>query len=210
MSRTILFAQQKGGSGKTTLLTQIATWLAARGDSVTLIDLDPQRTLSSWFDTRVQAHGDGAGLDLTETSEWRAASDIAKAAKVADFVLVDAPGNADILGRIAMREADFAVVPCQPSMPDVWASEATLAMLGKSGCAHALVLNRCPPRGKAADQAACALAETGAPILEARVGQRAAFTYAFGQGKGVNEISRSSKATEEVAEVAAAMLAKVD
>ncbi|MEM9044552.1 MAG: ParA family partition ATPase [Pseudomonadota bacterium] len=198
MSKTILFAQQKGGAGKTTLLTQIAVQLAGQGKTVTLIDLDPQRTLSSWFDKRMQKMGDGGGLDLTETSEWRAASDISKAAKASDFVLVDAPGSADMLGKIAMREADFAVVPCQPSMPDVWASEATLAMLNKSGCDHVIVLNRCPPRGKAADQAAEALAETGAPILEARVGQRAAFTDAFIRGSGVSETAKTTRAAEEI------------
>ncbi|MBY8976107.1 ParA family protein [Rhodobacteraceae bacterium NNCM2] len=209
MAKTVLFAQQKGGAGKTTLLTQIATFLAGEGNSVTLIDLDPQRTLSSWYDKRLQKRGDGGGLELTETSEWRAASDIAKAGKTADFVFVDAPGNADILGRIAMREADFAVIPCQPSMPDVWASEVTLAMLAKAGCAHALVLNRCPPRGKAADQAAEALAETGAPILEARVGQRAAFTDAFVRGSGVSETAKTSKAAEEISGVAAAIIAQL-
>ncbi|MEM7177567.1 MAG: ParA family protein [Pseudomonadota bacterium] len=206
MAKTILFAQQKGGAGKTTLLTQIAALLAGQGNLVTLIDLDPQRTLSSWFDKRIQKYGEGGGLELTETSEWRAASDIAKAGKTADYVFVDAPGSADILGRIAMREADFAVVPCQPSMPDVWASEATLAMLNKSGCAHAVVLNRCPPRGKAADTAAEAMAETGARILDARVGQRAAFADAFIRGSGVSETAKSSKATGEVSAVTSAIL----
>ncbi|MEM8792856.1 MAG: ParA family partition ATPase [Pseudomonadota bacterium] len=206
MSKTILFAQQKGGAGKTTLLTQIAVHLAGGGKAVTLIDLDPQRTLSSWFDKRMQKLGDGGGLDLTETSEWRAATDISKAAKTSDFVFVDAPGAADVLGRIAMREADFAVVPCQPSMPDVWASEATLAMLNKAGCEHVVVLNRCPPRGKAADQAADAMAETGAPILPARVGQRAAFTDAFIRGSGVSETAKSTKAAEEIQLLTKALL----
>ncbi|MEM1277362.1 MAG: ParA family partition ATPase [Pseudomonadota bacterium] len=209
MAKTILFAQQKGGAGKTTLLTQLAVHLAGQGKTVTLIDLDPQRTLSSWFDKRMQTRGDGGGLDLTETSEWRAASDISKAAKTSDYVFVDAPGSADMMGKIAMREADFAIVPCQPSMPDVWASEATLAMLNKSSCDHVLVLNRCPPRGKAADQAAEALAETGAPILGARVGQRAAFTDAFIRGSGVSETAKSTRAAEEIDALSKAVLKEI-
>ncbi|MEM7238403.1 MAG: hypothetical protein AAF501_11350, partial [Pseudomonadota bacterium] len=59
----------------------------------------------------------------------------------------------------------------------------------------------------AADQAAESLAASGAPILTARVGQRAAFTDAFVRGKGVNEIARSSKASEEIKAVAAEVLA---
>ncbi|MEM7508497.1 MAG: ParA family partition ATPase [Pseudomonadota bacterium] len=211
MGKIILFAQQKGGAGKTTLLTQIACALAAARKSVTLIDVDPQRTVTSWYDTRLQRVGeDGdAGMELIESSEWRVSGDARRARDKADFVLIDAPGNADILGRFAMREADFAVVPCQPSMPDVWASEATLSMLKKSACDHAVVLNRCPPRSKAADQAAEALAETGAPILAQQVGQRAAFTDAFLKGAGVSETQKSSKAAEEIEAVTKALIKAV-
>lgn len=205
MGKIVLFAQQKGGAGKTTLLTQIACELTGQGKSVTIIDVDPQRTVTSWFDTRLQRLGE-AGMELVESSEWRVSGDVRRARDAADIVLIDAPGNADILGKFAMREADFAIVPCQPSMPDVWASEATLAMLTKSNCDHAVVLNRCPPRSKAADQAAAVLAETGATILPNRIGQRAAFTDAFLKGAGVTEIARSSKAAEEVGAVAKALL----
>ena len=205
MGKIVLFAQQKGGAGKTTLLTQIACHLAGQGKAVTLIDVDPQRTVTSWYDTRLQKRGE-AGMELIESSEWRVSGDARRAAEGSDLVLIDAPGNADFMGRFAMREADFAVVPCQPSMPDVWASEATLGMLTKSACQHVVVLNRCPPRSKAADEAAEALAETGATILPARIGQRAAFTDAFLKGAGVNETAKSSKAAEEVAAVAKALV----
>ncbi|MEL6477306.1 MAG: ParA family partition ATPase [Pseudomonadota bacterium] len=205
MGKVILFAQQKGGAGKTTLLTQIACQLVGQGKAVTLVDVDPQRTVTSWFDTRLQKRGE-AGMELIESSEWRVSGDVRRAKDGSDYVLIDAPGNADILGRFAMREADFAVVPCQPSMPDVWASEVTLAMLTKSSCDHVVVLNRCPTRSRAADEAAEALSETGAEILSARIGQRAAFTEAFLKGAGVSETAKSSKAAEEIAAVTEALV----
>ncbi|MEM0922929.1 MAG: ParA family partition ATPase [Pseudomonadota bacterium] len=208
MGKVILFAQQKGGSGKTTLLTQIACQLIGQNKSTTLIDVDPQRTVTSWFDTRLQKRGE-AGMELIESSEWRVSGDVRRARGGSDYVLIDAPGNADILGRFAMREANFAVVPCQPSMPDVWASEATLAMLTKSACDHAVVLNRCPPRSKAADEAAEALSETGAEIFAERIGQRAAFTDAFLKGAGVTETQKSSKAAEEIVALTEALVKEV-
>lgn len=209
MAKVVLFAQQKGGAGKTTLLTQIACHLADQGKAVTLVDVDPQRTLTSWFDTRLARQDGEAGMQLVESSEWRVSGDVRRAKNEADLVLIDAPGNADILGRFAMREADFAVVPCQPSMPDIWASQATLAMLTKSGCAHVVVLNRMPPRSKAAEEAAGVLLESGADVLAQKVGQRAVFAEAFLKGAGVTDVAKSSKAAEEISALSHALMSRL-
>lgn len=203
MGRAILFVQQKGGAGKSTLLTQLAVHRAQGGARVALIDLDPQRSTARWFSER-QRRGD-PGMELVEGAEWRAASDIRDAAWAADWVFVDAPGSVSLLGGGAMRSADFALVPCQPSMPDVWASQTTLEMARKEKLAHAVVLNRFPPRGRAAEAAAAALVEGGAPVLEPRIGARSAFVEAFMTGAGVTEIARRSKAADEIAALAEAL-----
>lgn len=199
MGHVILLAQQKGGAGKTTLLTQLAAERAAAGASVAILDLDPQRSTTGWFRERVARRGGGGGIALLESAEWRARGDIEQAAKNADWVFVDAPGSADTLGRIAMRAADLALIPCQPSMADVWASEATLEMARREKVAHAVALNRVPARGRAADEAAARLAASGAPILAARLGQRSAFVEAFMRGAGVGELAGATKAAAEVA-----------
>lgn len=209
MGRVILFAQQKGGAGKTTLLTQLAAEAAGRGLGVALLDLDPQRSTANWHKARRARFGDGRGIDLLEGAEWRARSDIEKAARGHDLVLVDAPGSADTLGRMAMRAADFAIIPCQPSMADVWASAPTLEMVAKAGLAHAVALNRVPPRSRAAEAAIAEMAERAMPVLPARVGARSAFVDAFMQGAGVTEVARRSKAAEEIAALAAAIEASV-
>lgn len=205
MGKAILFVQQKGGAGKSTLLTQLAVQRAASGARVALIDLDPQRSTANWFAERRRRRGDAVGMALIEGAEWRASSDIREAARQADWVFVDAPGSAGILGGGAMRAADFALIPCQPSMPDVWASTATLKMAQKEKLAHAVVLNRMPPRGRAAEAAAAALAEAGAPVLDARIGARAAFVDAFMRGAGVTETARRSKAAAEIAALSAVL-----
>ena len=205
MGRIILLSQQKGGAGKTTLLTQLAAFHAGEGRSVTLIDLDPQRSAAGWHGARVARFGDGKGVTLAESAEWRAATDMKEHARKADIVLVDAPGSADVLGRGAMRAADFALIPCQPSMADVWASEATLEMAAKAGVPHALVLNRMPHRGRAAEAVLAHLTGEGAPLLDARLGARAAFVEAFMTGTGVTEIAPRSKAADEVRALAGAL-----
>lgn len=204
MGKVILFAQQKGGAGKTMLLTQLAAQRAASGERVVLIDLDAQRTTTAWFGQRTKRGGAGR-IDLLESADWRARTDIRDAARDADWVFVDAPGSADVLGRSAMRAADYALIPCQPAMPDVWASTATLAMAKGAGVAHGVVLNRVPPRGRAAEDAVAALMADGAPVLEPRIGTRAAFADAFARGAGVTETAPSSKAAAEIAALAAAL-----
>ncbi len=92
MGKVVLFVQQKGGAGKTRLLTQLAAHFAglgaATGARVALIDLDPQRSTAAWFAERRKrgrvAGGDAAGMDLLESAEWRAGSDIRDAARAAD------------------------------------------------------------------------------------------------------------------------------
>ena len=44
----IAFSSPKGGAGKTTAATVLATVLAERGASVTVIDADPNRNVVDW------------------------------------------------------------------------------------------------------------------------------------------------------------------
>lgn len=198
MTRIILFAQQKGGAGKTMLLTQVAAAEAARGRAVAIVDLDPQRSAAEWFEMREDRLGDGGGVSLIASENWRASSDIKKAAKAADLALIDSPGTAEVLSRIALRSADFCVVPCQPSAADVWACRQTLALLEKNAMDHRVILNRVPPRSNAADAAIAELASLGAPVIDTTLGTRAAFADAFMKGLGVTETAPRSKAAAEV------------
>ena len=78
-------------------------------------------------------------------------------------------------------------------------------MAAKEGILHGVVLNRMPPRGRAAEAAVAELAASGAPLLAPRIGSRAAFADAFMQGAGVTETARTSKAAAEIAALAEAL-----
>ncbi|MEM7525832.1 MAG: ParA family partition ATPase [Pseudomonadota bacterium] len=197
MAKVLTFAQQKGGAGKTTLLTQVAIALASGKRSVGLIDLDPQKTLSSWMDERIKRRGE-PDMDLIESSEWRIGSDIGKAARDADIIMIDCPGVADVMLNRVLRETDLMIAPVQPSAPDIWAARATLRMAAKEGADARVVLNRVPPRGGAVEEMAAKLEEEGADLMKERIGNRVAFATAFSQGAGVTETARSSKAAQEV------------
>lgn len=210
MAKVLTFAQQKGGSGKTTLLTQIAVALAEDGRRVTLIDLDPQRTLSAWVDQRIQ-HAGEPDMDLTESSEWRIGADISKARRAgADLIFVDCPGAADVMLNRVLRETDLMIAPAQPSAPDVWATRATLKMAAREGADARVVLNRVPPRGGVIEEMAAKLEAEGAEMLDVRIGNRVAFATAFKDGAGVTEVARGSKAAEEIYALAAAVARLLD
>ncbi|MEM6973168.1 MAG: ParA family partition ATPase [Pseudomonadota bacterium] len=200
MGHVILLTQQKGGAGKTTLLTSLAAAMAGQGRRVRLLDLDPQRSTLDWSRARPSGL---PPIDVIESAEWRARSDINDAARGADWTFVDAPGSADSLGRSAMRAADFALVPCQPSAADVWATRATLDHLNDIGIPHAIVMNRVPPRGRVAEAAMAEARALGAPVLATRIGARSAFAEAFMTGRGAGEVPRAARAAEEIAALAA-------
>jgi chromosome partitioning protein len=203
MAQIVTFAQQKGGAGKTTLLTQLGAAWAGEGRRVAMIDLDPQRSLAGWVDARARALDGKLDIGFWESSEWRASGDIRRAAGEADVVLVDCPGNADVLLRSAMRSAGLVVIPAQPSAPDAWATRATLKMALREGVESRVVFNRVPVRGGPGDAVAAMLAEDGAAIAAASVGNRIAFANAFLEGRGVTEMPRSGKAADEIRALAA-------
>jgi chromosome partitioning protein len=203
MAQVVLFAQQKGGAGKTTLLSQLAVAFLKQGRKIGLVDLDPQRSLAAWADARAKAHGGELDFGFWESSEWRAGADIRRAKSEAALVMVDCPGNADVLLRGAMREADLVVIPAQPSAPDAWATRATLKMAGREGALARVVLNRLPPRGGPLAEVETILRDAGAELMATRVGNRIAFANAFLEGRSVAELPAAGKAADEIAALAA-------
>ena len=119
----IVVANPKGGVGKSTLATQISGFLASRGKSVTLGDLDRQQSSRQWLDIR-PAH-------LARIQPWEITRDqIARPAKGATDAVIDTP--AGLHGTrldTAMKAADIVVVPLQPSLFDMQATHAFLREL---------------------------------------------------------------------------------
>jgi chromosome partitioning protein len=198
MGHIITFAQQKGGAGKTTVLAHLAAFWAGEGRTVALIDLDPQRSLTRWAELR--ADGD---LEMVESRDYRAGTDMRTAARSHDLVLVDCPGAASSLLESALRESDLVVAPVQPSVMDVWATRSVLDAAARLRRPIRLLLNRVPPRIGGIDAVVAALGEARPLLLEARLGNRVAFSQAVLTGRTAPEFSRRSAAAAETAALAA-------
>jgi chromosome partitioning protein len=123
--------------------------------------------------------------------------------------VVDSPAHAESDARAAIREADLALVPCQPNALDVWASAPTLELAQGVGTAALLVLNRVPPRGRAADQMRAEIAAQHWPVAAALLGNRQAYAASIGEGRGVAETAPGSAAGREIAALADEVLARL-
>ena len=128
MSGTIItVAQQKGGAGKTTLVAHLAVSLMQRGLSVALVDIDPQASLSYWYDARQESFGDEeTGLTHSKISGWRTQREVEELAASHDVVLIDSAPHAEMETKTAIRAASLVVIPVQPSPMDFWATQPTL------------------------------------------------------------------------------------
>jgi chromosome partitioning protein len=196
-------AQQKGGAGKTTLVVQLGVAWLTMGRRVAMLDIDPQASLFAWFNIRRRRLGDHRdGLLVQGLSGWRLGSELARLRREYDLILVDSPPHAESDARAAVREADLALVPCQPTALDVWASAPTLELAQKARTEALLVLNRVPPRGRAAEQMRHEIAAQHWPLAAALLGNRQAFAASIGEGRGVAESAPRSAAGEEVAALA--------
>ena len=201
MALVITVAQQKGGAGKTMLAAHLAAaWSAAH--RVTVLDIDPQRSLSRWHALRAERSGLPA-IGFSDVSGWRLATELGRLAAGADVLIVDTPPQIDSDAARAIRAASLVLIPVQPSMPDLWASEGTLKLATAERRRVAIVLNRSPVKSSLRTVIEGAFAERGLPLLPLHLGDRRGYAQAFAQGMGVVEALPRSVAAAEMAALAA-------
>lgn len=215
MARILTVAQQKGGAGKTTLAAHLAVAIAESGKTVAVVDIDPQASLSSWWDMRAElglpaptdARGKG-GLSVHRVTGWRTANEVEKLARDHDVVVVDSPPHAETEAKIAVRVADLVLVPLQPSPMDFWATQATLDLAKSEKTPALLVLNRVPSRASLTEAMTVKIKEMGAKVAKATIGNRVALAASLLEGKGVSEYQKRGTAAAEIKALAAEVMKK--
>ena len=215
MAVVVTVAQRKGGAGKTTLVANLAAaWAATR--RVGVIDIDPQHSLTRWHALRA-AHvpRERKGQDTAEAglpailcsdaAGWKLANELERMARAADVILVDSAPQVDADARRAIRGAALVLVPVQPSLPDLWAAEGTMALAAAEHRPARLVMNRAPARSRLRTAVEAEAARRGWAFLPAALGSRSAYAQAFAQGMGVTETSPRSVAGVELLALVAAI-----
>ena len=205
MGQVITIAQQKGGSGKTTLAANLAVAAAAAGQSVALLDTDPQGSLGRWFMARRDRLG-AAGMGFSTASAWGVSYECEKLKRAHDLVIIDTPPKVDADLRPALREAGLVLIPVASSHLDLWAVDGVLDLIAREKRPALVVLNRVKAGTRLADevaQAAGALAE----VAQAQLAQRVAYAESLGQGLAAVDLRGPAKA--EVQALLAEVMARL-
>ena len=209
-ARIVTVAQQKGGAGKTTLAAHLAIAWAESGKSVAVVDIDPQASLSTWWEMREElgipmpTNGRGkGGVTVHRLGGWRTAGEVERLARNHDVVVIDSPPHAETEAKIAVRAADLVLIPVQPSPMDVWATVPTLKLAASEKTPALLVLNRVPPRTNLTEAMLSKISEMSATLAKTRIGNRVALAASMAEGKGVTEYQKRGTAASEIRALAA-------
>src|SRR3954469_18952643 len=117
-AKVLLCSSPKGGCGKTTTVRSLASFAAKEGVRVATIDLDPQKTLSQWWDRRPEdlpSITNFSNVPVHEAGE--AVTEIAASGEY-DLAIVDTPPGVEALGDelvSILRRADLVLAPTRDS-----------------------------------------------------------------------------------------------
>lgn len=115
MSKIVAFINQKGGVGKTTTATNVASQLHHNGESVLLVDMDPQASASTWSAEQVEDTFPviQMGKNLVR--------DLPRISRGYDWVVLDGAPQVSLLAAEAVKVSDVVIIPSTPSPYDIWA-----------------------------------------------------------------------------------------
>lgn len=121
MSKKTIVAilNQKGGAGKTTLATHLARAFQRAGDSVLLVDSDPQGSARDWYAAAGEESDSPPVVGVDRSAMLK---ELGALSGSAEWVIIDGAPQVHDLAAAAVRVADVVLIPVQPSPYDVWAT----------------------------------------------------------------------------------------
>ncbi|WP_342167418.1 ParA family protein [Methylobacterium sp. SD21] len=193
----LTLASQKGGSGKTTLAASLAVAAYESGERVVVVDLDPQRSLTSWGMLRSAGGIVFRTIAPADLDHWVTST---RRTPVVTLCIVDTPGTFGPEVDVALRHANCALVPVRASVLDLWASAPTARRIAAMGRILGFVVNAASPVSYArTNDVIATLGENGlvGPVISERVAHR----DAMATGLGVTELDPAGKAAAEIREL---------
>lgn len=195
--RTLVLANQKGGVGKSTLAAHIAVALGReKGARVVIIDLDPQGSLSEWWNAReddapqyVQCE---RVADLPQRLEQLAAAGF-------DFCVIDTPPSVGPALEAAARAADLVIVPIQASAFDIKAAPKTVELFHAVGREFIFALNRVKGGRTTTSMQAAVTLSSVAPVFPSVIADRVVYASITQDGRTVYDLPATGKAAKETA-----------
>ncbi len=192
--KVVVIAARKGGSGKTTLAGHLAVQAERAGQGpAALIDIDPQGSLSAWWNSRA-----APTPVFAQTTSEGLAGDVARLRDLGIRILfIDTPPALSEAISQVVGLADLVVIPTRPSPHDLRSIGATAELVAHLGKPLVFVLNGATPRARINAEALDVLSQHGmlAPVV---LHQRIDFATSMIDGRTVMELPESSRSCEEV------------
>lgn len=183
---TIVIASPKGGAGKSTTAVILGTELAHEGVPVTMLDCDPNHSLTLWSEKASLPEGISVLSDVSE-------ADIVRTIKTHDkdgqVVIVDLEGVASRLVSRAISQADLVLTPMRATTLDATVGSRALQLIREEEEAldrsirHAVIFTMTKVvRSKQHSGIEASLQEQGVDLIDPPLMERAAFSglFAFG------------------------------
>lgn len=197
---TVMLAKQKGGVGASTIAREIGVLAARNGQRVVFIDLDPQATLSKWWNRRTAGTTGtpNPALAAVKPEQLLATLSQLAASGGVDLVVIDVPPSVHSFIRRVMDAADFVLVPVRPTSDDFEALPEIVEMIEQAGRRYAFVVTQAPTgrRIRAVEEAIPILARQGRVAGVLRF--RSAFPAAASAAQVTTEYETAGKAATEI------------
>lgn len=199
-------ANLKGGSGKSTVVFNLALWLQMKGQPVVVYDLDPQQTLFDVAEVR-REQGIAPALHVY-TPEKTLLHDLNSHPKNAQVLVDVGAANIDAM-KTAIKTSDQLIIPVPPSQADVWATQRFLDIVDEATDKNypkmSAFVNRADTHRavRESDDTEELLKQLpNVDLIPKRLFQRTIFRRSLSEGMAVFEMTRRSKAADELNEFA--------
>jgi len=211
----IAFANPKGGSGKTTSALLLASELAGRGATVSIIDADPEKWISQWGRLPGCPENITITSDVTEDS---IVDQIETAAAAAQFAIVDLEGTASLMVANAIGMSDLVIIPTQGASMDAKGAAKTIrlirnqARMARREIAYSVLLTRTSAAvaSRSLRNVRGQLDQAGIPVFQISIVERAAYRDILDYGGLLSELDRTQVSNvEKAVENARAFAAEV-
>jgi chromosome partitioning protein len=190
----LVMASQKGGSGKTTLSGHLAVEAEQAGlGPVSLIDTDPQGSLSHWWNAREAQTPHFTKVQLADLGD---ALEHLRQAGIKLAVIDTPPAVTESISRV-VAHADLVVVPTRPSPHDLRAVGATVDIAEHHQKPVVFVLNAATARARITGEAAVALSQHGT-VAPVTLHHRVDFAASMVDGRTVGEVVPKSPSAREI------------
>ena len=194
---TVVIASPKGGAGKSTAAIILGTELAHAGAAVTLLDCDPNRSLSLWasrgpLPSRITV--------LSDVGEGEIVRTIKRHDMDGQIVIVDLEGVASRLVSRAISQADLVITPMRATTLDATVGVRALQLIREEEEAldrripHAVVFTMTRAvRSRQHSGIEASLRDQGVDLIEPPLMERTAFSALFEFGGDLRSMPAQGK-----------------